>query len=101
MKSIQDLKVYSKSIRKNILKMAFHAGSSSAHVGGALSIADLMGVLFSKKINFKEGDPYFEDRDRFILSKGHACLAYYASLFENKFLGENDLISFENYQNLI
>ena len=57
--------------------------------------ADLMGVLFSKKINFKEGDPYFEDRDRFILSKGHACLAYYASLFENKFLGENDLISFE------
>ena len=54
-----------------------------------------MGVLFSKKINFKEGDPYFEDRDRFILSKGHACLAYYASLFENKFLGENDLISFE------
>ena len=95
MKSIQDLKVYSKSIRKNILKMAFHAGSSSAHVGGALSIADLMGVLFSKKINFKEGAPYFEDRDRFILSKGHACLAYYASLFENKFLGENDLISFE------
>ena len=75
--------------------MAFHAGSSSAHVGGALSIADLMGVLFSKKINFKEGDPYFEDRDRFNLSKGHACLAYYASLFENKFLGENDLISFE------
>ena len=75
MKSIEDLKIYSKSIRKNILKMAFCAGSSSAHVGGALSIADIMGVLFSKKINFKEGDPYFEDRDRFILSKGHACLA--------------------------
>ena len=95
MKSIQELKEVSKSIRKNILEMAFTAGSSSAHVGGALSIADIMGALFAKKIKFKKGDPYFEGRDRFILSKGHACLAYYASLFENKFLDKNDLLSFE------
>ena len=46
MKSIQDLSVF-KSIRKNILKMALHYGSN-AHIGGALSIADLMGVLFQK-----------------------------------------------------
>lgn len=75
--------------------MAFYAGSSSAHIGGALSIADLMGVLFSKKINFVEGEPLADQRDRFILSKGHACLAYYASLFKNKFLTENDLRTFE------
>ena len=95
MKSIQELKEVSKSIRKNILGMAFTAGSSSAHIGGALSIADIIGTLFVKKIKFREGDPYFEGRDRFILSKGHACLAYYASLFENKFLDKNDLLSFE------
>ena len=95
MKSIQELKEVSKSIRKNILGMAFTAGSSSAHIGGALSIADIIGTLFAKKIKFREGDPYFEGRDRFILSKGHACLAYYASLFENKFLDKNDLLSFE------
>ena len=95
MKSAQELKQFSKSIRKNILDMAFTAGSSSAHIGGALSIADIMGTLFANKIKFKEGDPNFEGRDRFILSKGHACLAYYASLFENKFLDKNDLLSFE------
>jgi len=95
MKSIQQLKEVSKSIRKNILGMAFTAGSSSAHIGGALSIADIIATLFAKKIKFREGDPYFEGRDRFILSKGHACLAYYASLFENKFLDKNDLLSFE------
>ncbi len=75
--------------------MAFTAGSSSAHIGGALSIADIMTVLFATKIKYLKGDPYFEGRDRFILSKGHACLAYYASLFENNFLNEKDLLSFE------
>ena len=88
MSSIQELKQVSKSIRKNILNMAFTAGSSSAHIGGALSIADIMTVLFATKIKYLKGDPYFEGRDRFILSKGHACLAYYASLFENNFLNE-------------
>jgi transketolase len=95
MSSIQELKQVSKSIRKNILNMAFTAGSSSAHIGGALSIADIMTVLFATKIKYLKGDPYFEGRDRFILSKGHACLAYYASLFENNFLNEKDLLSFE------
>ena len=95
MSSIQELRQVSKSIRKNILNMAFTAGSSSAHIGGALSIADIMTVLFATKIKYLKGDPYFEGRDRFILSKGHACLAYYASLFENNFLNEKDLLSFE------
>ena len=95
MSSIQELIQVSKSIRKNILNMAFTAGSSSAHIGGALSIADIMTVLFATKIKYLKGDPYFEGRDRFILSKGHACLAYYASLFENNFLNEKDLLSFE------
>ena len=54
-----------------------------------------MTVLFATKIKYLKGDPYFEGRDRFILSKGHACLAYYASLFENNFLNEKDLLSFE------
>ena len=95
MNSTEDLKKISKAIRKNILNMALYAGSSSAHIGGALSIADVMGVLFGSKMKLKKGNPLFEDRDRFILSKGHACLAYYASLFENEFLNKDDLLSFE------
>ena len=90
-----DIKYFAKNIRKNILNMAFTAGASSAHIGGALSIADIMSVLFVTKMRFKEKDPLFNNRDRFILSKGHACLAYYASLFENKLLDKNDLLTFE------
>ena len=90
-----DIKQFAKKIRKNILNMAFTAGASSAHIGGALSIADIMSVLFVTKMKFKENDPFFNNRDRFILSKGHACLAYYASLFENKLLDKNDLLTFE------
>ena len=90
-----DIKYFAKNIRKNILNMAFTAGASSAHIGGALSIADIMSVLFVTKMRFKEKDPLFNNRDRFILSKGHACLAYYASLFEKKLLNKNDLLTFE------
>ena len=64
-------------------------------LGGALSIARHMATLFAKKLNLKKAILILRVRDRFILSKGHACLAYYASLFENKFLDKNDLLSFE------
>ena len=70
----------SKNIRKKILQMAMEAGSSSAHIGGALSITDILSTLFFKIMKLDKKNPLSVSRDRFILSKGHACLAYYASL---------------------
>ena len=49
-----DIKYFAKNIRKNILNMAYTAGASSAHIGGALSIADIMSVLIVTKMRFKE-----------------------------------------------
>jgi len=94
---VESLKKISVSIRKNILLMAKSAGSSSAHIGGALSIADIMSVLVGKKMKFssKKKEYSEHDRDRIILSKGHGCLAYYAGLFEFGFLTKEDLITFE------
>ena len=85
---------FSIQLRKNILEMAFAAGASSAHLGGALSIVEIVSVLFSKimKIN---NDPGWSERDRFILSKGHACLAYYAALCEKGFIKRDELKTFE------
>ena len=85
---------FSIQLRKNILEMAFAAGASSAHLGGALSIVEIVSVLFSKimKIN---NDPGWLERDRFILSKGHACLAYYAALCEKGFIKRDELKTFE------
>ena len=79
-------------MRKKILQMAFDAGASSAHFGGALSIVEILATLFSYKMNIKKKkDIGWDSRDRFILSKGHACLAYYSSLNLKGFISDEDL----------
>ena len=85
----------SKNIRKKILQMAMEAGSSSAHIGGALSITDILSTLFFKIMHLDKTDPLSASRDRFILSKGHACLAYYASLSELGYISDEELKTFE------
>ena len=75
--------------------MAYIAGSNSSHFGGALSIAEIISTLFSFKMNLDKSNSNWEDRDRFILSKGHACLAYYAALCEIGYISENELETFE------
>ena len=74
------IKKFALQVRKNILEMALSAGASSAHFGGALSITEIISTLFASQMNLDKKNPIWDDRDRFILSKGHACLAYYASL---------------------
>ena len=54
--------------------MAYIAGSNSSHFGGALSIAEIISTLFSFKMNLDKSNSNWEDRDRFILSKGHFVL---------------------------
>ena len=79
---IKNIKNFALQVRKNILEMAVSAGSSSAHFGGALSIAEIVSTLFAYQMKVDKQNPNWEERDRFILSKGHACLAYYAALCE-------------------
>lgn len=70
-----------KEVRKDILKMIHNA--KSGHPGGALSCVDILAVLYNKILNIpKDWDksPDFKKRDRFILSKGHASTALYATL---------------------
>ncbi len=94
-KNIQNIKNFSIELKKNILEMAFSAGASSSHFGGALSIVEIVSTLFSHEMKLKKDDPNWEDRDRFILSKGHACLAYYAALCEIGFISKDELKTFE------
>lgn len=86
---------FSKSLKKKILKMAYIAGAHSSHFGGALSIVDIVSFLFCSHMKITKGNPLDMERDRFILSKGHACLAYYAALCEVGFINEKDLETFE------
>jgi transketolase len=71
-------------IRGQALRMVSRAKSS--HIGSALSIADIVAVLYSGAINVFSERPKDPSRDRFLLSKGHACAAVYAALAETGFI---------------
>ena len=76
---------FRKKIFKNILDISFAAGINAAHIGGALSCVDIVSVLYSEILNLRK-NKLFNLRDRFVLSKGHSCLALYAALIEKKFI---------------
>lgn len=65
-------------IRAEALRMVARANAS--HIGGALSMADLLAVLYQDVLRARPEQPDWPDRDRFILSKGHSCTALYAAL---------------------
>ncbi len=99
---IKNIKNFAFQVRKNILEMAVVAGASSAHFGGALSITEIVATLFAYQMKIDKKNPMWEERDRFILSKGHACLAYYAALCEVGYISNNELKTFEqNDTNLL
>ena len=65
-------------IRRNSLRMVYQAKAS--HIGGALSMVDILSVLYSSILNYDSSIPDWELRDRFILSKGHSCVSFYSTL---------------------
>lgn len=70
-----------------------HAAKAS-HIGSALSICDIVAVLYGQVLNIDPAQPQAPTRDRFLLSKGHACVAVYAALAECGFLQANDLLTY-------
>ncbi len=70
-------------LRRHVVRMCHRGGSS--HVGSALSIADIVAMLYGAVLRIDPADPAWPDRDRFILSKGHAGACVYAALAETGF----------------
>lgn len=73
------------------------AWSGGAHVGGSLSIIDLLTILYFKYLQIDENNPCWEDRDRFILSKGHAAAGYIPVLAKKGFFPQDELKSFNHF----
>ena len=80
MEKKDDLPTRAKAVRRNILAMV--SRSESAHVGTALSCADLLVALYFGVMRIDPKKPQWDERDRFLLSKGHGCSALYATLVE-------------------
>lgn len=95
----EELKKIAFEIRKNILNMVFEA--SSGHPGGALSIADLLSYLYFNEINVDINNSKSENRDRVILSKGHASAGLYSVLAEKGFFDKNELKGFRKIDSFL
>ncbi|ACD23243.1 MULTISPECIES: transketolase [Clostridium] len=85
----EKLQEISKLIRKDIVTMLTE--SASGHPGGSLSIADIMSVLFFNEMNIDPKNSKNPDRDRFVLSKGHAAPALYSALARKGYFDVEEL----------
>ena len=86
----KELSIVATKIRASIIEGTFHA--KSGHPGGSLSIADVLAYLYWKEMNVDPADPKMADRDRLVLSKGHAAPALYAALAHRGYFS-TDLIA--------
>ena len=87
------------NIRRNIIEMVYMA--SSGHPGGALSIVDILTVLYFYEMKVDLLNPKAENRDRLVLSKGHASPALYATLAEKGFIEKEELRKFRSINSLL
>ena len=89
---IIEVEEFARRCRVEIVKMVYRA--QAGHPGGSLSEIDLISALYATRLRVKPEDPNWNDRDRFILSKGHASPGMYAVLAEMGFISHSDLESY-------
>lgn len=92
MNDIEELKDIAKKVRLGIIEEVYSA--KSGHPGGALSIADILTVLYFNEMNINPDNPNMQERDRLVLSKGHASAALYSVLANRGFFDLEELKKF-------
>ena len=97
--SLKDLQRKAAIIRKHIIDEVYSA--ASGHPGGSLSCADILTVLYFTEMKIDPQNPHWEDRDRFVLSKGHCAPALYAALAERGFFPVEDLVKFRSHDSYL
>ena len=92
--SDQNILSICKEMRRKILDISYTC-NQSAHLGGGLSMVEVMAVLYGRVLRFKVGHPRWEGRDRFILSKGHGVLGYFPALLVAGIISEDIFKTFK------
>lgn len=85
-----------KDMRKDLLWMALNAGNSGAHLGGSLSMIEILSTLYLGVMSYDAKNPRMTSRDRLILSKGHGTLAMYAAMRQIGLIPYEDLQTFKS-----
>ena len=91
MKSREELEALARRIRLDVAKMTHQSGLKGAHLGGSMSVADILAVLYGNILKYDPANPDDPERDRLIISKVHAAVALYAALHEVGFLSDADI----------
>lgn len=93
------LKAKAAELRRHIIVMNCHAGSG--HPGGALSAADIVTYLFHAEMNFTLANKDAPERDRFVLSKGHACMVLYGALAQKGIISTDEFKGLRHIDNML
>ncbi|MCG8685681.1 MAG: transketolase [Desulfobacterales bacterium] len=93
---LSELKEKAKEIRKDIIDTTVAAGG--AHIGGALSMVEIMTILYHKYLNIRPDHPQWEDRDRVVVSKGHAGVGIAPVLAGKGYFPKDALSTFNQFQ---
>lgn len=84
-----------KQIRVDLLRMGLAAGANGSHLGGSMSLVEVMAALYFDVMNFEPQNPIMDNRDRLIFSKGHGVMAQYAALKQLGLVTELELDKFK------
>jgi transketolase len=90
--TVAELQGKARAIRRHVIEMTANAGVG--HQGGPMSAADMFAALYFNVLRVDPHDPKAPDRDRFVLSKGHAASGFYATLAERGFFPVDELLTF-------
>jgi transketolase len=91
---LAEINVMAKTMRQKILEIS-HTCNQSAHLGGGLSMVEIMSVLYGRVLRFDPKNPRWQNRDRFILSKGHGVLGYFPALLLSGIISDEVIKTFK------
>ena len=97
--SVEQLEAMAATIRCDIIEMI--ATAQAGHPGGSLSAADIVTALYFRVMRLDPARPDWPDRDRFILSKGHACPIWYAALAERGYFDRAHLATLRRLDSIL
>ena len=97
--TVRQLKQMAATIRCDIIEMI--TAANAGHPGGSLSAADIVTALYFRIMRIDPKDPGWPDRDRFILSKGHACPVWYAALAERGYFDKSHLATLRRMDSIL
>ena len=89
----EDLAQLALQLRRDVIELTYYSGTKSSHVGGELSSADILAVLYGAVLRVKPEDPDWDVRDRFIMSKGHCSGLTYAAMAWRGYFGRDKLFN--------